>query len=282
MKELSFKLYVTNALELISGLDLIGDVDLKFSGLKLVAGKGVKMPLVPTSVRGKLTGAKLANLFEDTFMLDDLDTDILLSAPEGILFIGKSDKVMELANYMKIGKTGLAAASIDVDGYPRGFWSTNDLSVITKVQLFLLEGPGAPDDGDKPVEEPEKPAEKPAEGPAKPAKKPTKKGSKPKKSDAKPAEKPAEESAPEIPEEPEKPAEAEEAPAEKPAEGDKPVESECPCGSLSLEQLFLMTAPPRTDDEGDAAEAADADAVEETAEETCRRLCAEEGIAYDI
>ena len=271
MKKLSIELFVTNGLELITGLDLIGDVDLKFSGLKLVAGKGTKTPTVPTPEKGKFIRAKLASLFDDTIIVDNPNADILLSAPEGILFIGQSDRVMQLLHYMETGKAGKVAESIDATSYLRGFWSTNDIGLLTKVINFLNDGPEKLDDG-----------EKPAKKPAKKSSKPKKPADKPEDKPAEEPEKPAEEPAREIPEEPEKPAEAEEAPAEKPAEGDKPVESECPCGSLSLEQLFLMTAPPRTDDEGDAAEAADVDAVEETAEETCRRLCAEEDIAYDI
>ena len=242
MKKLEFTLYVTNVLELITGLDLVKDVDLRLSGMHLVAGEGVKLPVCPKDFKGKAVCARLDTLFTDTFLLEDLSTNIVISAPEGTMFIGDSDLVMEFFRHIKVGKSGLAAAAEDVCGFPRAFWCTDDTSAELMAELFAFLDKGP--DGDKPED---KPAAKPA---AKPAKKPS-------ASAAKPAAKPAKKSGA-------KPA----APAEEPAPEKEPFA--VATNARSLEELFALTAPGPDDDAG------------ETAVQTVRRLCKEEGIECDI
>lgn len=235
MKKLEFTLYVTNTLELITGLDLVKDVDLRLSGMHLVAGEGVKLPVCPKDYMNKAVCAKLDALFTDTFLLEDLNANVVVSAPEGIMFIGDSDLVMEFFRYIKVGKAGMAAATDDVSGFPRAFWCTDDTSLMAELLAFLDKGP----DGAKP------------EG--KPAAKPVKKSSAPA---AKPAAKPA------------KKATTPAVPTEEPVPEKEPFA--VATNARSLEELFALTAPGPDDDAG------------ESAEQTVRRLCKEEGIECDI
>ena len=237
MKKLEFTLYVTNTLELITGLDLVKDVDLKISGMRLVAGEDVKLPVCPKDCFGKALYARLDALFTDTFLLEKLDTNIVITAPEGIMFIGDSDLVLDFFRHIKVGQAGLTAVTDGIDGFPRAFWCTNDLELMPELLTYLDKGP----DGDKPEgKHAPKPAAKPAAKPApKPAAKPAK------KSGAKPA-----------------------APAEEPAPEKEPFA--VATNARSLEELFALTAPGPDDDAG------------ETAVQTVRRLCKEEGIECDI
>ncbi len=247
MKELTLKLYVTNVLEQITGMNLVNDIDVRLSGAKLVAGKDVKMPVIAVPFKETdVVYAKVASLFDDCFILECLCKDLLVQGVEGLMFIGDSDRTFDLAKAMKVGHTGLAAEPAkSTGGFRRAFWSVgvdeaNISSLLTKVAKFLNKG-AAP----KPEAEPEPEADKPAEAtaedvPPKPVK--PKKAPKP-EPDAKPAE-PAVEPEPEA------------VPAEAESESDG-------CG-ISLLELF------RASQRG------------ETAVEECRRLCREEGIDYDL
>jgi hypothetical protein len=279
MKVLTLSVYIMNVMEQISGLDLLSDLDVGISGRKLVSGENVVTPIFASFIKENTFAVKLASLY-DSFVIDDPRNDILVGAPEGIVFIGDSDKAMELSQYMDCGKLGLAGECVRVDGFPRGFWCTEDTRLYNKVYDFLKNGAPAPDEGDEAPADGGKPAEE--EKPAKPAKKgSTKPAAKPaKKAGAKPAAKPKTvnreaEPADEAPEEP-APAESEAESGDEPAEEKKPEKkpaerTEGP--APTLEQLFFMTMPDREDPE---------DAAEETAVQTCRRLCREEGIEYDL
>lgn len=265
MKTLFFKLFVTNVQELITGLDLIKDDDLNLSESDLLAGKEIKPIVQPRCFKKVAYTADLDNLFTDPIILANLDRNLVLQGKEGVMFIGDSDLVVEFAKYIKAGKVGLVAESIDVNGFPRAYWSSEDKNLFLEV-LHFLDPEKSNDDKpaeDKPAED--KPADKPADekpAEAKPAKKPAKKsaakkGGKPK------AEKPAED----------KP--AEDKPVEdKPADAEKPADEVPDACCDSLEALFVRKVV-----NGDNG--CEGCGAEETAEQTARRLCAEEGIEYD-
>ena len=256
MKEVCLKLFVTNVQELITGLDLIKDVDLGFSGSDLLAGEAIKSCVLPRNFKKVAYTADLDDMFVDPIILDDPNCNLLVQGKDGIIFIGNSDMIAEFAKFIKVGKFGLAAAPNDVNGFPRGFWTSDDKSLFMDVLSYL---------------DPEKPEDKPAED--KPA-------------EEKPAEdKPAEEK----PADADKPAEdkpADEKPAKKGAakkgaakkggkpKGDKPAENASPVCCDSLEALFVRKVV-----NGDNG--CEGCGAEETAEQTAQRLCAEEGIEYD-
>ena len=144
MKELTLKLYVTNVLEQITGMNLVKDIDVKLSGTKLVAGKDVKMPVVAVPFKDTdVTYAKVASLFDGCFILECLCADLLVQGVEGLMFIGDSDRTFDLAKAMKVGHTGLAAEPAkSTGGFRRAFWSVgvdeaNISSLLTKVAKFL-------------------------------------------------------------------------------------------------------------------------------------------------
>ena len=237
MKTLVIKLYVTELLEQLTGLTFVPeDIDLGVRGTDLVIGKGVRAPIYPEHINCNTVCYKLASLKEDTIITYDDVENILLMSVEGIVFVGDSDKCEALAKYMGTGKFGLVAECVKVDGFRRGYWTTDDTTLWTKIVSYLK-------DGDE------------AKKPAKPAKKPKKSSAKPK------PEKPADEPAPDP--EVKKPAESAPAPeAEKPAE-----EPACDAadGGVRYKSLLEMFRE-----------------SQETAEETCRRLCREEEIEYDL
>ncbi len=246
MKEVCLKLFVTNVQELITGLDLIKDVDLGLSGSDLLAGKEIKSCVLPRNFKKVAYTADLDDMFVDPIILDDPNCNLLVQGKDGIIFIGNSDMIAEFAKFIKVGKFGLAAAPNDVDGFPRGFWTSDDKSLFMDVLSYL--DPEKPEDKpaeDKPAEEKPADADKPAED--KPAdEKPAKKGAA-KKGAAKKGGKP---------------------------KGDKPAENASPVCCSSLEALFVRKVV-----NGDNG--CEGCGAEETAEQTARRLCAEEGIKYD-
>ena len=237
MKTLVIKLYVTELLEQLTGLTFVPeDIDLGVRGTDLVIGKGVRAPIYPEHINCNTVCYKLASLKEDTIITYDDVENILLMSVEGIVFVGDADKCEALAKYMGTGKFGLVAECVKVDGFRRGYWTTDDTTLRTKIISYLK-------DGDE------------AKKPAKPAKKPKKSSAKPK------PEKPADEPAPEP--EVKKPAEPAPAPeAEKPAEEPACDAADGGVRYKSLLEMFHESL--------------------ETAEETCRRLCREEEIEYDL
>ena len=236
MKEVCLKLFVTNVQELITGLDLIKDVDLGLSGSDLLAGEAIKSCVLPRNFKKVAYTADLDDMFVDPIILDDPNCNLLVQGKDGIIFIGNSDMIAEFAKFIKVGKFGLAAAPNDVDGFPRGFWTSDDKSLFMDVLSYL--------DPEKPEDKPAD-ADKPAED--KPAdEKPAKKGAA-KKGAAKKGGKP---------------------------KGYKPAENASPVCCDSLEALFVRKVV-----NGDNG--CEGCGAEETAEQTARRLCAEEGIEYD-
>ena len=175
MKEVCLKLLVTNVQELITGLDLIKDVDLGLSGSDLLAGEAIKSCVLPRNFKKVAYTADLDDMFVDPIILDDPNCNLLVQGKDGIIFIGNSDMIAEFAKFIKVGKFGLAAAPNDVNGFPRGFWTSDDKSLF----MDVLDKPAE----DKPADE--KPAKK---GAAK--KGAAKKGGKPK------GDKPAENASP--------------------------------------------------------------------------------------
>ena len=246
MKEVCLKLFVTNVQELITGLDLIKDVDLGLSGSDLLAGEAIKSCVLPRNFKKVAYTADLDDMFVDPIILDDPNCNLLVQGKDGIIFIGNSDMIAEFAKFIKVGKFGLAAAPNDVNGFPRGFWTSDDKSLFMDVLSYL--DPEKPEDKpaeDKPAEEKPADADKPAED--KPAdEKPAMKGAA-KKGAAKKGGKP---------------------------KGDKPAENASPVCCDSLEALFVRKVV-----NGDNG--CEGCGAEETAEQTAQRLCAEEGIEYD-
>ena len=259
MKELTLKLYVTNVLEQITGMNLVNDIYVRLSGAKLVAGKDVKMPVIAVPFKETdVVYAKVASLFDDCFVLECLCKDLLVQGVEGLMFIGDSDRTFDLAKAMKVGHTGLAAEPAkSTGGFRRAFWSVgvdeaNISSLLTKVAKFLNKG-AAP----KPEAEPESEADKPAEATAEDA---SPKPVKPKK-----APKPEPATKPEPADEPEPNPAAE--PAAEPESEAAPAEAESEeSGSHVVSLLELYRASQRG----------------ETAVAECRRLCRKEGIDYDL
>ena len=250
MKTLVIKLYVTELLEQLTGLTFVPeDIDLGVRGTDLVIGKGVRAPIYPEHINCNTVCYKLASLKEDTIITYDDVENILLMSVEGIVFVGDSDKCEALAKYMGTGKFGLVAECVKVDGFRRGYWTTDDTTLWTKIVSYLKDG----DEAKKPA----KPAKKPKKSSAKP--KPEKPADEPAPEPE--AEKPADEPAPDP--EVKKPAESAPAPeAEKPAEEPACDAADGGVRYKSLLEMFHESL--------------------ETAEETCRRLCREEEIEYDL
>ena len=252
-----------------TGLNLLSNLDVSISGRRLVSGEDVVAPVFAKFIKDDIMCVNLVSL-NDPFVIDDPNYDILIGAAEGVIFIGNSDRCIDLAHAMGKGKFGYVAECACVDGFPRAFWSTEDLSMYGTAFRFL-KGDAPKDGGDEPIPaDTDEPAPEPA-----PSKKP-KKPAKPKTDEPKPEKKPKK------PKKPAEPKPEESAPADEPAEEPKPEKpapepAPEPEKRLSLEEMFHVTAPAGVPDDDDVA-----DDEEETAEQTCRRLCKEEGIEYDI
>lgn len=152
MVESRNSVFITNAMELISGLNMVKEPAVEFSGNKLVTvKKGVKMP--PTASLSKDTGVYGVGLksVNDTFMMDKYPfaADILIVAEDAIMFIGNNERAFLLARSLMAGRFGVCAFCVENDG-TRAFWTVprygHDfaMDILAKVKNILSNDDDAP------------------------------------------------------------------------------------------------------------------------------------------
>ncbi len=291
MKILTYYLYVINVMEELTGLDLLSKADVRITARKLVAGEKIVQPILSEMIDENTMRVKLASIY-DSFVIDDPKNDVLVQAPEGTVFIGDAERCRVLAATMGFGRLGYVAEGFRKPGdFSRAFWVTEVDHSGDSAYDFLSGKPIEPDGAAAAEPNPE------AEKPARPRRRAGKPGDKPaEKPEAEPAKDPAEPPTEKPEAEPaaEPASDAAEPPVEKPAKPKKAAEPktvpiahrEDEVKKPTLEELIALASSGSEDEAAEGEEAApegeDADEGEETAEQTCRRLCKEEGIAYDI
>ncbi|MBR0134207.1 hypothetical protein IJM16_02995 [Candidatus Saccharibacteria bacterium] len=154
MVESRNSVFVTNAMEIMSGLNMVKEPAVEFSGNKLITvKKGVKMP--PMASLSKDAGVYCVGLksVNDTFMMDERPSvaDILIVAEDAIMFIGNNERAFILANNLMAGRFGICGFCVENDSTrARAFWTVQKfdhdfaVDILKKIKNILSNNDDAP------------------------------------------------------------------------------------------------------------------------------------------